>query len=496
MYIKQLKIKNIRSISDFEMTFPNPAGWHVLIGDNGAGKSTIVRAVAAALIGPYEIPAARLIWKDWLKKGEEQGEVNLEVYQDEEYDKADSNYKFPNENLIKNRFILSKRNDNHVGVMHGEVRMRNNNEVSMALNWGYDTTGWFSAAYGPFRRFTGGDESKNVIFESSPKVGAHLSVFGEDVALTEALVWLKDLEEKELRKKKLIRLSAEIDANGKVIEQNNKEDFLGKIGDFLRGIKGLENLAGMNEDDAQIELGKLFDAHEKSVEEGVLILSSLKSFLNESNLLPHNTQFEGFDADGNIIFKDGRGNSIPVVEMSDGYRSILSLLFDLIRQLIRVYGEDAVLENIKKGEMNIPVPGVVLIDEVDAHLHPTWQVRIGEWFTEYFPQIQFIVTTHSPLVCRAAKKGSIWQLAAPVEGGTHKEITGLEKERLIYGNILDAYGTELFGASPVRSQASEEKKARLGKLNTMFAIGKISKEEEKERQELLKILSTDDPTGF
>lgn len=497
MYIKQLKIKNIRSISDFEMKFPNPAGWHVLIGDNGAGKSTIVRAVAAALIGPAEIPAARLVWKDWLKKGEEDAFVDLDL----EYDKT-IDLLFPEngmkEDLVytENRhFILREKLD---GIIRPTSMVSLNYDPLLA-----ETQNCFSAAYGPFRRFTGGDESKNVIFESSPKVGAHLSVFGEDVALTEALTWLKELDEKEQKKedgeqiKTIANLLAYTILDKTIMDQDEKDKYLKRI---PRLLEGKEDLGGIidtsNMDKNIIDFFNAYKEYLKSRIEEISILSYLKSFLNESNLLPHNTQFEGFDTDGNIIFKDGRGNTIPVVEMSDGYRSILSLLFDLIRQLIRVYGEDPVLANIKKGEMNIPVPGVVLIDEVDAHLHPTWQVRIGEWFTQYFPQIQFIVTTHSPLVCRAAKKGSIWQLAAPVNGGTHREITGLEKERLIYGNILDAYGTELFGASPVRSAESEEKKARLGKLNTLFAMGKISKEEENERQELLKILSTDDPTGF
>ena len=51
MYIQKAEIKNIRSITDFEIEFKNPAGWHVLIGDNGAGKSTIIRSIALALVG-------------------------------------------------------------------------------------------------------------------------------------------------------------------------------------------------------------------------------------------------------------------------------------------------------------------------------------------------------------------------------------------------------------------------------------------------------------
>jgi hypothetical protein len=138
----------------------------------------------------------------------------------------------------------------------------------------------------------------------------------------------------------------------------------------------------------------------------------------------------------------------------------------------------------------------VLIDEIDAHLHPTWQTRIGKWFTKYFPQIQFIVTTHSPLICRASEEGSIWRLTAPGSEEPSAEITGADKDKLIFGNVLDAYGTEFFGKSPVRSTASDEKLDKLGQLNMLAALGKISEEEEKERIQLQQIFTTDDPIGF
>ena len=49
--------------------------------------------------------------------------------------------------------------------------------------------------------------------------------------------------------------------------------------------------------------------------------------------------------------------------------------------------------------------GVVLIDEVDVHLHVSWQRSIGFWLKKHFPNVQFIVTTHSPFVCQAADPG-------------------------------------------------------------------------------------------
>ena len=46
MYITSVKIENIRSVADFRMDFKSPAGWHVLIGDNGSGKSTISKLIS------------------------------------------------------------------------------------------------------------------------------------------------------------------------------------------------------------------------------------------------------------------------------------------------------------------------------------------------------------------------------------------------------------------------------------------------------------------
>jgi hypothetical protein len=100
------------------------------------------------------------------------------------------------------------------------------------------------------------------------------------------------------------------------------------------------------------------------------------------------------------------------------------------------------------------------------------------------------------LICRASEKGTIWRLASPGTTNESGEITGTDKDRLIFGNVLDAYGTEIFGKAPVRSEKSDEKLERLGRLNMLSALGKISQEENSERIELQKILNTDDPTGF
>jgi predicted ATP-binding protein involved in virulence len=439
MYIERIDIENIRIIEKFEIIFRRPFnGWHVIIGDNGSGKSSFIRSVALALVGPMQAPALRANWRDWLRWNCDEGTISLTIEKDDNHDKQ-TGKSAPLKNYYINNNILFFSDENGKVGMESNYNLKGKdikgkNYIDPArYNWG-NGEGWFSVAYGPFRRFTGGNPEWNKIYYSSPKVGAHLSVFGEDIALTEALEWIKELDYKRLKEKEY--------------------------------------------SDNSNESQSIFD--------------NIKSFINNSGLLPHKATFDRVDE--LPVFKDGNGNLISVTQLSDGYRSILSLTFELIRQLIRTYGHEVVFENINTTNQII-LPGVVLIDEIDAHLHPTWQTRIGEWFTTYFPKLQFIVTTHSPLICRACEKGTIWRLTSPGSDIKSGEITGSERDKLIFGNVLDAYGTEVFGKSPVRSEKSEKKLEKLGQLNILSALGKITDKEENERLELQKILSTDAPVA-
>ena len=400
------------------MNFEKPAGWHVLIGENGAGKSTIIRSVALALVGPEQALGLRADWNDWLNNTSTEGSIELEIIN------GDLDSHTGRSAVLKNSAIPNvlqfKKENNFI-----KFSSKKTSPDPLRFNWGQGK-GWFSVAYGPYRRFAGGNQEWTKVFYSQPKLGAHLSAFGEDIALTEAIDWLVKL-------------------NYQVLENKEESD----------------------------------------------VIRYLKLLINSEGFLPHKATLESISSDG-VMFKDGNNANISVSQMSDGYRSILSLTFELIRQLVRVYGQKDVFKNIKKNSMKIDLPGVVLIDEIDAHLHPTWQTSIGNWFTTYFPSIQFIVTSHSPLVCRASEKGSIWRLGSPGNESQSGKVTGIDKDKLVFGNVLDAYGTEFFGKSPVRSEKSNEKLEKLGNLNMLSALGKIKPNEEKERLELQKILSTDD----
>lgn len=90
----------------------------------------------------------------------------------------------------------------------------------------------------------------------------------------------------------------------------------------------------------------------------------------------------------------------PITSMSDGYRDVFVLLADIafrMTLLNPVLGDDVLRKT----------PGVVLIDELDLHLHPKWQSMIVSVLTEAFPNVQFIATTHSPIVLSSVQRRSL-----------------------------------------------------------------------------------------
>ena len=220
-------------------------------------------------------------------------------------------------------------------------------------------------------------------------------------------------------------------------------------------------------------------------EETAYPLNWIKAFINNSELLPNDVRLDDVTSVG-PIFTDSSGVNVSIGDLSDGYQSVLGLALDLLRQLAD-FGQGPT--HVGGGELAVQQRGIVLIDEIDAHLHPTWQQRIGGFFTKHFPNMQFLVTTHSPLVCRAAENGSVFRLPRPGEpedeGGM---VEGVDRDRLIFGDVLDAYGTEVFGRGVTRSADAHKKLVRLGELNVKARFGaELTPTEQQEQRELRAI---------
>lgn len=92
-----------------------------------------------------------------------------------------------------------------------------------------------------------------------------------------------------------------------------------------------------------------------------------------------------------IHYYDGSIEYLPVRLLSDGIKTVINMVADIAYRM-------AILNPHLLGEVVKKTDGIVMIDEVDMHLHPSWQKRIIQDLTRIFPNIQFIVTTHAPSV--------------------------------------------------------------------------------------------------
>jgi predicted ATP-binding protein involved in virulence len=111
---------------------------------------------------------------------------------------------------------------------------------------------------------------------------------------------------------------------------------------------------------------------------------------------------------------DGNVSTLRISQLSDGYRVVLGLTMDLARRMAQANSAPLPASLVNEGPLDLPA--IVLIDEVDLHLHPRWQQRIVTDLMQTFTKTQFILTTHSPQVLSTVKRENVRVLGVDVEG--------------------------------------------------------------------------------
>jgi hypothetical protein len=141
-----------------------------------------------------------------------------------------------------------------------------------------------------------------------------------------------------------------------------------------------------------------------------------------------------------------RTMKLPATSLSDGYQSMLAWIADLLGQ--------AYLE-WKKVRPAREISGIALIDELDLHLHPTWQRNVAPILKRLFPKVQFIVTTHSPLVVASLEQDEIVRLELGPEGARLAP-AGQAPGLLNTTEVLTSYfGVPYAGPSDLRKKMDE-----------------------------------------
>lgn len=315
-------------------------------------------------------------------------------------------------------------------VLHELSYTKARTSIARRGPWSDNPEGWFCAAYGPFRRMAGGSGEVQRLMLAAGPVARQASLFHEDASLSEGVAWL--------------------------IEQH------------LRALERRPGAAGLK----TFALGLLRDG-----------------------LLPDGYRIIDVDSEGLWVERDG--SRFPLREMSDGFRTVAALVVDILKQLHDAFGVNLWESDLweARGEsIAIVTPGVVIIDEIDAHLHVSWQRRIGPWLTEHFPQIQFIVTTHSPYICQAADPGGLIRLPGVDEKRPPEVVDQDLYERVVYGSGDDAVLSDLFGLDTPYSERAEQVRTEFVELEAQIYDGDTGPESLARYQELKNLL-TSSPTA-
>ena len=197
-----------------------------------------------------------------------------------------------------------------------------------------------------------------------------------------------------------------------------------------------------------------------------------------SNLLPE-IKFHSIDKQKGHLLFDTPDGIVPLHCLSDGYLSMATWIGDLLFR---------VLENFSDlSEQPLTTKGLLLIDEIDLHLHPKRQRELFSFLDKWLPNFQFVATTHSPMAAQQAGEGELHFLTRE-RGRIHLyPFSGVPNTLLLHQLVM----SPVFGLETDESKEIEDMKNRYRHLRDKADLS--SKEQEALNQ--LKATLTELPTG-
>lgn len=161
------------------------------------------------------------------------------------------------------------------------------------------------------------------------------------------------------------------------------------------------------------------------------------------------------------IDEDGSKHELRIEQLSEGYKIVIAMVADLAARMAEANPE---MEN------PLNTNGIVLIDEVDLHLHPKWQREILIQLTKVFPNLQFIVSTHSPVIVVGAA-----EIAQVVNLNTINDDENLHQNGIQVSNVGQVLLSDLFG---LKYLYSPEWDSKIKERDEILAKNELTQEDE------------------
>jgi uncharacterized protein (TIGR02646 family) len=357
--VEKIRIKNFRGIDELEIDVAKPQGarapWLMLLGENATGKSSILQAIALALISDKDRKYLKVNASRYLKDKKSSGFVEVQL-----------------SDTPPQKIELTRKRSTFTG-----------SKEAMVLVLGYGST---------------------------------------------RLLPRTDTKERRGRASIPARIYNLFDPTYPLVDAD----------------RSLTQLKGKNFDEVALALKRLLDLPEKGV----------------------------IRRKGRQIFVTVHGRRCTLDELSDGYQTLIALATEIIT-VLRSQWTGA----LEQGE------GILLVDELDTHLHPRWKMRIVEAIRRAFPRLQVIATTHDPLCLRGLNDGEVAVLER-----THGHRIKLAQDLPPIGGLRvdQILQSEHFGLSTTLDPAVE------GEFHEYYELllrPRLTRAEEKRRDELRNKLS-------
>jgi predicted ATP-binding protein involved in virulence len=255
-----------------------------------------------------------------------------------------------------------------------------------------------------------------------------------------------------------------IDSNNIKILSDSQNRFVDSFERTLRYIngEGLEHEEIADWFASRLIINPSFVAKNQNREqEAVTVLQLIDRLEPGLNLV---TQNEKGEASLKITFSDGQLliNNTPLDKLSTGYISIIKIF----QEIVAGYSGWTNETNLNE------VDGIVFIDEIEPHLHISWQTKIIGVLREFFPNTTFFISTHSPLVLSGLKNGEGYELVRDGDWVKSKTIDNIENY-FLNDIVKEFFGVDLNKEKIAHADKEKQKKAK----ELLLALAKTLQEE-------------------
>lgn len=321
MYLVDLELKNVRAIRQMKVDFRDTDSisktrrWTVLLGENGCGKSTVLKSIGLLLAGSEALPDLLGSPDQWIHNDAKQAVLQATICTD----RGEERQLRLELNRGDGRDMVIKRNAKGLKLLDAALRHTDRN--------------YFIAGYGAFRRPPG--VGTRPISSAGMGRAAQLgTMFSNEDNLVSLEQWAIDR-------------------------------------DYVTGDSGR---------------GLIAEALDK--------------------LLP-GMKFKRIDKATRSVVMSTIDGDVPLRQLSEGYQAMAAWAGDLLFRMTEAFQDR---------QDPLSARGVLLIDEMDMHLHPLWKRNLIDFLNSAFPKLQIVATTHSPLSIQQCGEGELFVVRREAEG--------------------------------------------------------------------------------